>query len=63
MEFKLVLSVRGSTGARYITFHVILYISSLDAAIKEKEKQREREIDTIRNKTVELINCDFRKSL
>jgi len=38
MEFKLVLSVRGSAGARYITFHVILCISSLDAAIKEKEK-------------------------
>jgi len=63
MEFKLVLSVRGSAGARYITFHVILCISSLDAALKEKEKQREREIDAIRNKTVKSVNCDFHKSL
>lgn len=39
MEFKLVLSVRGSAGALYITFHVILCISSLEAALKEKEEK------------------------
>lgn len=63
MEFKLVLSVRDFAGARYITFHVILYISSLQAALKEKEREREREIDAVRNKTVESFNCNFHELL
>jgi len=40
MEFKLVLPVRDYGKARYITFHVILCISSLEAAFKEKERYR-----------------------
>lgn len=60
MEFKLVLSVRDSAEARYITFHVILCISSLDASFKEKKREREREINAVGNKTFESFNCNFR---
>lgn len=57
-----VVCARLRWNTEYITFHVILCISSLEAAFKEKAKERERELDALRNKTVESFNCDFHES-